>query len=63
MNGHMALINSGVSDVNYSVQQSSRVKRPPAPPPPPIFLNEMIFGKVNPLVVVDFRFISAFLHA
>ena len=27
------------------------------------FINKFINGKLNPLVVVDFRFISAFLHA
>ena len=27
------------------------------------YFNEFIIGKLNPLVVIDFRFISAFLHA
>ena len=38
--------------------QSSQVKRTPQVP-----INEFIIRKLNPLVVVDFRFISAFLHA
>ena len=44
LNGHMALTNSGLSRVDYSVQQSSRVKRPP---PPQIFpwWNDFLKGK------------------
>ena len=38
--------------------QSSQVKRTPQ-----ASINEFIIRKLNPLVVVDFRFISAFLHA
>ena len=30
---------------------------------PQDYINEFIIRKLNPLVVVDFRFISAFLHA
>ena len=41
--------------------QSSQVKRTP-PPSPQDSLNEFITRKLNPLVVVDFRFIGAFLH-
>ena len=44
-----------------SMLQSSQVKRTPK-----MSLNEFIIQKlnpVNPLVVVDFRFISALLHA
>ena len=35
------------------------------PPPPPTqdAINEFIIWNLNVLVVVDFRFISAFLHA
>ena len=32
-------------------------------PPPQDYINEFIIRKVNPLVVVDFRFISAYSHA
>ena len=38
--------------------QSSQVKRTPQDT-----INEFIIRKLNALVVVDFRFISAFLHA
>ena len=38
--------------------QSSQVKRTPQGP-----FNEFVIQKLNPSVVVDFRFISAFLHA
>ena len=37
---------------------SSQVKRTPQDS-----INEFIIQKLNPLVLVDFRFISAFLHA
>ena len=37
--------------------QSSQDKRTPQDS-----INEFIIRKLNPLVVVDFRFISAFLH-
>ena len=37
---------------------STQVKRTPQD-----YINEFIIRKLNPLVVVDFRFISAFLHA
>ena len=30
---------------------------------PPRTINEFIIGKLNPLLVVDFRLISAFLYA
>ena len=30
---------------------------------PQAAINEFIIRKLNPLVVVDFRFVSAFLHA
>ena len=40
------------------ILQSSQVKGTPLDP-----INEFIIRKLNPLVVVDFRFISAFLHA
>ena len=40
------------------VLQSNQVKRTPQE-----FINEFIIQKLNPLLVVDFRFISAFLHA
>ena len=43
--------------------QSSQVKRIPHPPHPQDFIKEFIIPKLNPLVVVDFRFISAFLDA
>ena len=39
------------------LQQVTQVKRTPQDS-----INEFIFGKLNPLVVVEFRFISAFLH-
>ena len=38
--------------------ESSQVKRTP----PQDYITDFIIRKVNPLVVVDFRFISAFLH-
>ena len=38
--------------------QSSQVKRIPQDS-----INEFIIRKLNPSVVVDFRFISTFLHA
>ena len=38
--------------------QSSRVKRTPQN-----YINELIIRKLSPLAVVDFRFISSFLHA
>ena len=31
-------------------------------PPPPNAFNEFIIPKSNPLIVVDFRFISVLLH-
>ena len=37
--------------------QSNQVKRTPQE-----FINEFIIQKLNPLLVVDFRLISAFLH-
>ena len=37
--------------------------RTPASPPLQDAINEFIILKLNPLVVVDFRFISTFLHA
>ena len=40
------------------VLQSTQVKRTPQD-----YINEFIIQKLNLLVVVDFRFISAFLHA
>ena len=40
----------------FGLLPSSQVKRTP-----PRFHNEFIIRKLNPLVVVDFRFISAFL--
>ena len=39
------------------VLQSNQVKRTPQE-----FINEFIIQKLNPLLVVDFRLISAFLH-
>ena len=30
---------------------------------PQDYINEFIIQKLNPLIVVDFRFMSAFLHA
>ena len=33
------------------------------PPPPQDSIDEFVIPKLNPLVVVDFRFISTFLHA
>ena len=46
-------------DVVFSkLLQSSQVKRTPQD-----FIDEFIIRKLNPLVVVDFRFISALLHA
>ena len=38
--------------------QSSQVKRTPQDA-----INEFVIQNLNPLEVVDFRFISAFLHA
>ena len=38
--------------------QSNQVKRTPQEP-----INEFIIQKLNPLLVVDFRLISAFLYA
>ena len=38
--------------------QSNQVKRTPQE-----LINEFIIQKLNPLLVVDFRLISAFLHA
>ena len=35
---------------------------PPPSPPPPRTINELVIQKLNPLLVVDFRLISAFLH-
>ena len=37
--------------------QSNQVKRTPQE-----YINEFIIQKLNPLLVVDFRLISAFLH-
>ena len=42
----------------YDVLQLSWVKRTPQD-----YINEFIIWKLNPLVVLDFRFMSAFLHA
>ena len=39
------------------------VKPSQAYPPPQDYINEFIIRKVNPLVVADFRFISAYSHA
>ena len=41
--------------------QSNQVKCPP-PPPPQEYINEFIIQKLNPLLVVDFSMISAFLY-
>ena len=38
--------------------RSTQVKRTPQD-----YINEFIIRKLNPLVVVDFRFMSAFFHA
>ena len=38
--------------------QSNQVKRTPQEP-----INEFVIQKLNPLLVVDFRLISAFLYA
>ena len=43
--------------VTQSSLQSNQVKRIPQEP-----INEFIIRKLNPLLVVDFRLISAFLH-
>ena len=40
-----------------SVLQSNQVKRTPQE-----FINEFIIQKLNPLLLVDFRLISAFLY-
>ena len=46
-------------DIVFSkLLQSSQVKRTLQD-----FIDEFIIRKLNPLVVVDFRFISALLHA
>ena len=42
---------------NHFTLQSTQVKRTPQD-----YINEFIIRKLNPLVVVDFRLISAFLH-
>ena len=43
--------------------QSGQVKcTHPPPPPPKDYINEFIIRKLNLLVFVDFRFISAFLY-
>ena len=42
-------------DLDYL--QSNQVKRTPQEP-----INEFTIQKLNPLLVVDFRLISAFLH-
>ena len=42
----------------YHKLQSSHLKRTPQDS-----INEFIIRKLNPLVLVDFRFISVFLHA
>ena len=50
---------------HYSqAEAGSWVKPSQAYPPPPRqdYITDFIIRKVNPLVVVDFRFISAFLH-
>ena len=39
------------------ILQSNQVKRTPQEP-----INEFIIQKLNPLLVVDFRLISAFLY-
>ena len=44
--------------VEEKLLQLSQVKRTPKD-----YINEFIIRKLNPLVVVDFRFMSAFLHA
>ena len=44
--------------VEEKVLQLSQVKRTPQD-----YINEFIIRKLNLLVVVDFRFMSAFLHA
>ena len=45
-------------DCFFHTLQSSEVKRTPQD-----FINEFIIRKLNPLVLVDFSFISVFLHA
>ena len=44
--------------INHYSQAKSSV--PPPPPAPKDYITEFIIRKLNPLVVVDFRFISAF---
>ena len=46
-----------VKGFNKSILQSNQVKRTPQE-----YINEFIIQKLNPLLVVDFRSISAFLH-
>ena len=46
------------NEIYIVLLQSNQVKRTPQAP-----INEFIIQKLNLLVVVDFRFISAFLHA
>ena len=58
MTGGYVLCITKVDVVFSKLLQSSQVKRTPQG-----FIDEFIIRKLNPLVVVDFRFISALLHA
>ena len=51
------LINEHVLNHEPVPLQSNQVK-----PTPQEYINEFIIQKLNPLLVVDFRFISAVLH-
>ena len=46
----------------YFTVKPGQAYPPPPPPPRQDGINEFIIQKLNPLVVVDFRFISASFH-
>ena len=54
-----------VGDARRHIQFTVRAGEAYPPPPPPknaLYINEFIIRSLNPLVVVDFSFISAPLH-
>ena len=57
MNNTFLFFHSPKPRSQVRILQSSQVKRTPQD-----YINEFIIRKLNPLVVVDFIFISAFLH-
>ena len=53
----MKVIDRDKQCLHHHYLQSNQLKRPPQES-----INEFIIQKLNPLVVVDFRLISALLH-